>query len=300
MPAIPAMLGPLIEGYAVGAPAGVLRTDVGGGVPRYSLEWDRGKQPFQVSMRLTSEQMSVWTAFFHHVVHKGTLAFDMPLDSGFGLATHSVTIIPGTYSASRSGPHSTVSFTVDAESGAYGLTEAAALALIDSYNGYAPGTTPAIPREMSPVVEGYSFSGPGGGHRTDIAGGAPRTALAWDRGCQQFGVTLLLDAERFAVWTAFFHHVAKKGAVAFEMPLDSGFGVQTHLVNVVPGSYSATRRDGWRVVSFDVEAESTVYDMSAADAAALVDLYDAFGPGISDLLARIALFSNVETTAVLS
>lgn len=135
--------------------------------------------------------------------------------------------------------------------------------------------------------------------RTEVAGGGARYAMNYDRGTQRFNITLLLDKLKFSVWVAFFHHIIKKGAITFDMPLDSGFGTEAHAVNIVPDSYSATRTSGTvMLVSFVVEAESKAYDMSAADAVALVDVYNAAGAGSNDLLESIEQFSTVDSNAL--
>jgi len=156
---------------------------------------------------------------------------------------------------------------------------------------------PTLPAGLTPTVAAYSHGGPGGVMRTEVAGGAPRYALDYGRGVQQFNVTLVLDKLKFSVWTAFFHHIILKGAVTFDMPLDSGFGTDLHAVNIVPGTYSATRTGGTAmVVAFAVEAESKVYDMTASDAVVLIDVYSAYGD--DKLLARLAQFANVDTNVL--
>jgi hypothetical protein len=155
---------------------------------------------------------------------------------------------------------------------------------------------PTMPNGIKPVVAGYQFDEPGGVQRTDVAGGMPRYALDWDRGTQRFQVTLILDAQQFSVWEAFYHWTTRKGSITFDMPLDSGFGVSLHPVNIVPGSYSAARTGGimW-VVNFVAETENQVYAMSAADADAMIDFYNLFGVYSDALLARIARFATVDT-----
>lgn len=155
---------------------------------------------------------------------------------------------------------------------------------------------PTMPNGLKPVVGGYQFDEPGGVMRTDVAGGAPRYALDWDRGTQRFQVTLILDALQFSVWTAFYHWQIAKGSIAFTMQLDSGFGTSPHSVNIMPGSYSAARTGGiMTVVTFVAEAESQVYTMTAADGVGLVDVYNEYGTGTAELMARIAQFANVDT-----
>ena len=158
---------------------------------------------------------------------------------------------------------------------------------------------PTMPNGMKPVVSAYSIGDAGGVRRTETAGGACRYALQFDRGMQQFQVTLMLDALKFSVWTAFYHHVIKKGAITFDMQLDSGFGTETHACNIVPGSYSATRTGGIvHAVVFVVESESKAYEMSAEDAQALIDLYNELGAETDDLLEALAKFATVDSNVL--
>ena len=158
---------------------------------------------------------------------------------------------------------------------------------------------PTLPAGLTPTVAAYSHGGPGGVMRTEVSGGAARYALDYGRGTQQFNVTLILDKLKFSVWTAFFHHIILKGAITFDMPLDSGFGTEAHAVNILPGTYSASRTGGTAmVVAFVVEAESKVYDMTAVDAAALIDFYSTYGDDSNKLLDRLAQFANVDTNVL--
>ena len=137
MAAIPAGFKPIIQGYSIGAPDGVSHTEVAGGMPRSALSWDRGVQAFQVTMLMSPEKFSVWTAFFMHIIKKGSLSFTMPLDSGFGLMDHDCLMVPGTYSAVRAGGQITsVAFTVTAESSAYGMTATDAQSLVNIWGEY--------------------------------------------------------------------------------------------------------------------------------------------------------------------
>lgn len=155
---------------------------------------------------------------------------------------------------------------------------------------------PTLPNGFTPTVAAYSHDEPGGVLRTEVAGGAARYALDWDRGPQRYSVTLILDALGYQIWTAFYHHVIRKGSVTFDMRLDTGLGAALHPVNIMPGSYSATRTAGiLTVVSFTVEAESQIYTFSALDAAGLVDLYNTQGADSRVFLDRLAQFANVDT-----
>lgn len=158
---------------------------------------------------------------------------------------------------------------------------------------------PTLPPGLSPTVAAYSFSGPGGVLRTEVPGGAARYGLEYGRGTQQFNVTLVLNQLKFSIWTVFYHHIILKGSVTFDMPLDSGFGTQPHAVNIVPGTYTASRTGGIAmVVSFVVEAENKVYDISADDAAGLIEFYTTFADESDQLLTRLATFANRDTNVL--
>ena len=158
---------------------------------------------------------------------------------------------------------------------------------------------PTLPRGFTPTVAAYSHNGPGGVIRTDVAGGAARYAVQYDRGTQRFNVTLILDKQQFSVWMAFFIHIIKKGAVTFNMPLDSGFGTAPHACNIMPDSYSAVRSAGIAmVVSFVVEAENQAYLFSATDAQNMIDLHNEYGSEYGATLARIEQFALYDTRAL--
>lgn len=157
-------------------------------------------------------------------------------------------------------------------------------------------TAPTIPSGFEPLTAGYSFGAPGGVKRSEVAGGLARYGLEWDGGVQTFSVTLLLDRMQFSVWNAFFHRKIDKGAVAFTMPLDSGFGKQPHLVNIVPGSYTVAEVNAAVAsVRFDVEAESQAYLLDDEEADALISMYEEYRDGVQSLLDRLAVFANNDT-----
>ena len=153
--------------------------------------------------------------------------------------------------------------------------------------------TPNLPRGFIPIVSAYSHDGPGGVLRTEVAGGSARYALEYDRGTQKFNITFILDKNAFSVWVAFYIHLIKKGAITFNMPLDSGFGTQPHACNILPGSYNAARTGGINMaVSFIVEAENKAYDLTLAQANEIIDLYNGLGDESSLLLVRLAQFAT--------
>lgn len=271
-------------------PGGVLRTEVAGGPARFALDWDRGPQRFKVTLLCDDLQFSLWQAFYFYTIQKGATAFTMPIDSGFGVAAHSCNIMPGSYGVTRTdGVLWSVSFAVEANPQAYDLTEIAASDMAGLFNVYG----------IKPVVEGYSMDDAGGVLRSEVPGGASAFAMDLNRGTQRFSASLVLTAAQFQVWTVYYTRIIKKGAISFDMPLDSGFGVSPHRVNIMPGSYSAARAGGilW-AVNFVVEAEPQVYALGLDGAASLVALYGLYGRESNALLARIAQFATVDSNVL--
>lgn len=160
--------------------------------------------------------------------------------------------------------------------------------------------TPVIPVGMCPAVSPYSFGAPGGVDRTDLEGGVGRYAMAWDRGTQVFNVTLMLRQDLFSVWNAFFLRVIKKGAITFLMDIDSGFGLEPHHCNILPGSYNSVLTSGTvYAVAFQVEAEaSSTYDLTQDQIDALIEINNASGGQPRALLDRLAIFANQDTNVL--
>jgi hypothetical protein len=288
---MPNGLVPLVSDMSSQGPDGVTRIDVAGGAARYRLEWARGRQQFGVKLALDSRLLQVWAAFFHHIIKKGAIAFDMRLDSGLGVMPHSVHIVPGSYKLATVSGQYFATFTVECESAVYALTtgQVAAYGL----------SADAIPADMVPVIANYAFTGPDGVERDGVTGAAAGYALEWGRGTQLFNCTLILTPARYAVWSVWFHRLIAKGARTFDMRLDSGTGPDVHAATIVPSTYAASRTGGTAtVVSFTVEAEPKIYSYSAAEAQALVDLNDSYGDGTDALLARLAQFANIDSLAL--
>lgn len=160
--------------------------------------------------------------------------------------------------------------------------------------------TPVIPVGMCPAVSPYSFGAPGGVDRTDLEGGVGRYAMAWDRGTQVFNVTLMLRLDQFTVWNAFFLRVIKKGAITFQMEMDSGLGMEAHNCNILPGSYNSVLTSGTvYAVAFQIEAEAaSTYALTDAQIDALIEINNAAGGHPRRLLDRLAIFANIDTNVL--
>jgi len=155
---------------------------------------------------------------------------------------------------------------------------------------------PTLPAGFIPITASYQGDEPGGVVRTDVAGGAPRYAMDWDRGTQRYHVTLILNDNQFALWTLFYAWQIGKGSVAFSMTIDSGLGPNPHMVNIMPGSYNAMRTDGnISSVTFVAETEADVYAITAAQAQAMFDAYSTYGNNSKRFFDRLAKFANSDT-----
>lgn len=152
--------------------------------------------------------------------------------------------------------------------------------------------TPRIPNGIKPLVRDYAIGAPDGVYATPIMGGAPRLAQRWSRGWQEFPVSILNNRTRQDVWSLFFHAVLRNGSVPFTMPLNSGRGgLQDHLCYMVPGSYHSEPASSglhW-LVSFTVRAQAKAYEVSAADAQDLIDLWNDLGETSPEVLRLLAL-----------
>lgn len=158
-------------------------------------------------------------------------------------------------------------------------------------------TTPRIPSGFKPVAQGYNIGSPQGVRMTEVAGGLPRVGLEWARGQQPFQVALVIPQDQFGVWSLWFHRRISSGGLQFTMPLDSGQGLQDHLCQMVPNTYSAVPLSGALVwsVSFTVLAENPVYTMSDAEVQEILDFWELLQLQGDDLLARIARFATMDT-----
>ena len=79
------------------------------------------------------------------------------------------------------------------------------------------------------------------------------------------------------------------------MPLDSGTGLEQHLVNIIPNSVNTTETDGNNfVVTFQVEAESKIYDFTDEVAEFILSYWEDYGD-LGDLSDRLAEFVLSDT-----
>ena len=92
--------------------------------------------------------------------------------------------------------------------------------------------------------------------------------------------------------------VPKRSSTPIPVPLDSGTGLKQHLVNIIPNSVNTTETDGNNfVVTFQVEAESKIYDFTDDGAEFILSYWEDYGDlgGLGYLFDSLAEFVLSDT-----
>lgn len=151
---------------------------------------------------------------------------------------------------------------------------------------------PKIPTGLCVAANPYSYGGPTGGRRSEVAGGRGRYALNYYGGTSQFAVTFILTPDQQRVWTMFYTRRIALGTLPFEMELDSGLGILPHECNILPDSYQVSKNQTVWAVSFNVEARSTAYDLDPCIVDLEIDYWDCTGEPLCPMLERLDIFAN--------
>ena len=151
---------------------------------------------------------------------------------------------------------------------------------------------PKIPAGLCIAANGYGFSGPTGGRRSDVAGGRGRYGLNYYGGTSQFAVTLILTPDQLRAWTLFYQRRIALGTLPFEMGLDSGLGILPHECNILPDSYQASKNQTLWAVSFNVEAKSSAYDLGQPVADLELDYWESTEQELGPRIDRLTIFAN--------
>ena len=157
---------------------------------------------------------------------------------------------------------------------------------------------PKIPAGLCIAANGYSFGGPTGARRSDVAGGRGRYGLNYYGGTSQFAVSLILTADQLRIWTLFYQRRIALGTLPFEMDLDSGMGIQAHECNILPDSYQASKNQTVWAVAFNIEARASAYDLDQAVSDLELDYWDNTGQFPGPMLDRLTIFANSDVLAL--
>jgi len=113
----PASLKPSVtQGYSFDSPANILTQEVQGGAPLMMLDYARGPVPFNIGLVMTPSDLQTFQEFYVNEINNGAGVFDINLDSGRGIETHTVSINTDSLNIDGSrAPIWLVSFTVTSQ-----------------------------------------------------------------------------------------------------------------------------------------------------------------------------------------
>lgn len=152
-----------------------------------------------------------------------------------------------------------------------------------------------FPVSIKPVItRGYGWNTPDNVISIETMGGAPIQVRDYRTGPVTFSITVIGNSLIKAVMTDFIYGKISSGADKFYMSLDSGYGIEQHVCQIVPGSIAFDGSNGpVTVVSFTVRAETTPAQDNPYGGN-LVDLYGVYGTEINALFDALDNFVNVE------
>ena len=158
-----------------------------------------------------------------------------------------------------------------------------------------------FPTSLKPVVnEGYGFDAADNISRTSVQGGSPLQVIDYKYGTVRFPVSIVGTRLTDQVFQDFFYGEINAGADKFNMILDSGNGLEVHVVQIVPGSLNndGTQDPIW-VNSFTAEAERTPAQ-DAPFGGGLGPLYDEYGDGLQYILDALSVLVTEEWPVILA
>ena len=150
----------------------------------------------------------------------------------------------------------------------------------------------AFPSELKPcLTQGYGFGQPNNIGENKASGGLPSQALDFRTGPVNFNIGMVLSQERMKTFQAFYYTEINAGTDKFTMDLDSGNGIEQHIVMIVPGSvnFNGDRAPIWSI-AFTVLAESTPFQEDPFQGN-LSDIYSEYGLGMFDIFNQLEILA---------
>jgi len=150
-----------------------------------------------------------------------------------------------------------------------------------------------FPTLLKPVVsQGYSFGAANNVLIQPVAGGLPLMILDYKTAAVAFDVSLILTPLRMQVWQDFYYSTIASGTASFNMNLDSGNGIESHVCKINPETVNHNSDNTqFYIVTFTVIAEKT----PAQDepfGGVLAELFDIYGDDVPAFLGVISEYSN--------
>lgn len=152
-----------------------------------------------------------------------------------------------------------------------------------------------FPANLKPVVnQGYYFGVPDNVISIQTMGGAPIQVLDYRVGPVEINVVIVGNRYQKMVVSDFYYGKINSGADKFYMNLDTGMGIEEHIVQMVPQSmkFDGSQDPLW-IMSFNARAESTPAQ-DAPYGGNLSDLYAVYGEDIDLLFSALDVFVNDE------
>lgn len=149
----------------------------------------------------------------------------------------------------------------------------------------------SFPSSMRPIISNYGFGSSNNIRSIDLDGGSPIQVKNFKYGTITFTVNIVGTRLTKMAFSDFLYSQISSGADSFTMNLDSGLGIEEHVVKIVPGSiqFSGANDPTWNI-SFNAIAEKT----PAQDAPFDGDLsiwYGEYGEELPDLLAALGVYT---------
>lgn len=141
-----------------------------------------------------------------------------------------------------------------------------------------------FPASLRPIVnQGYSQTRASNVWRTEVQGGAPRQGRDTYFEPVPIGIVLVVSNLGRQAFLSFLNRISG-GADSFIMVLDSGNGLEDHLVWIT-STISDTTNDGknWNI-SFTATAERTSIQEDSCFTDSLPDLYGCYGDCLGEFL----------------
>jgi hypothetical protein len=108
----------------------------------------------------------------------------------------------------------------------------------------------SFPSDIIPTVtQGYSFGAADNVISQPVAGGLPLSMLDYRTAAVPISVGFVCDAAKLLTFQTFYYSTINSGADAFNMELDTGRGIETHVVKIAPSSVSidGSREPIWTI-----------------------------------------------------
>ncbi len=149
-----------------------------------------------------------------------------------------------------------------------------------------------FPANLKPAItEGYGFSSSDNVISQQVQGGAPLQILDYRTGPVLFNVSLVLDPLRMQVFQDFYYGKINSGADKFTMILDSGNGLEEHIVQINTSTvkFNGDAAPIWKV-SYTITAETTPFQENPYGGD-LADLFDAYGDDLPAILNQLGILA---------